>query len=48
MPWKVGSKTKKGWPIKQKIGAHWRTVGHSQTKKNAEASVRARYENYKK
>jgi hypothetical protein len=44
MPWKVGSKkTKKGWPIKKKEGGSWKTVGHSDTKKKAKASVRARY-----
>jgi hypothetical protein len=43
MPWKVGSKTKKGWSIKKKTNGRWKTVGHSDTKKEAEASVRARY-----
>ena len=45
MPWKVGSKTRKGWPIKKKVSGSWKTVGHSDTKKKAEASVRARYAN---
>lgn len=45
MPWKVGAKTKKGYPIKKKSG---KVVGHSKTKAKAKASVRARYANYKK
>ena len=44
MPWKVGKKTKKGYPIKKKSG---KTVGYSKTKKKAQASVRARYANYR-
>ncbi len=43
MPWKVGSKTSKGYPIKKKENGRWKTVGYSDTKKEAEASVRARY-----
>ncbi len=45
MPWKVvDSKTSKGWPIKkQKPDGSWVTVGYSETKAKAEASVRARY-----
>lgn len=46
MPWKVGDKkTKKGWPIKKKEGGRWKTVGYSNTKAKAQASVRARYAN---
>lgn len=41
MPWKVGKKTKKGYPIKKGR----KTVGTSKTKKKAMASVRARYAN---
>ena len=45
MPWKVGKKDSKGYPIiKSDTG---KVVGHSKTKKMAEASVRARYANYK-
>lgn len=43
MPWKVGKKTKKGYPIKKGN----KTVGYSKTKAKAAASVRARYANYK-
>ena len=46
MPWKVGKKTKKGYLIKKADTGE--TVGYSKTKKKAEASVRARYANYKK
>lgn len=42
MPWKVGSKTSKGYPIKKKEGGRWKTVGYSDTRAKAEASVRAR------
>ena len=45
MPWHVGKKTKKGYPIvKSDTGE---TVGYSKTKQKANASVRARYANYK-
>ena len=41
MPWKVGKKTSKGYPIiKSDTG---KVVGYSETKKKAEDSVRARY-----
>lgn len=44
MPYKVGGKTKtKGWPILKKEGGEWKVVGHSDTKENAKASIRARY-----
>lgn len=44
MPWKVGEKkTEKGWPIKKMKNGKWVTVGYSDTKKDAKASVRARY-----
>lgn len=47
MPWKVGTYVKgKGWPIvKSDTGE---VVGYSAMKSTAEASVRARYANYKK
>ena len=42
MPWHVGKKTKKGWPIVRT----WtnEVVGYSKTKQKAEASVRIRYQ----
>lgn len=43
MPWKVGSKTAKGWPIKKKENGRWKTVGYSTSKAKAQASIRARY-----
>lgn len=44
MPWKVGNKTSKGYPIiKPESG---KVVGYSDTKEKAEASVRARYAYY--
>ena len=43
MPWKVGNKTGKGWPIKKADTG--KTVGYSKSKKKAAASVRARYAN---
>jgi hypothetical protein len=46
MPWKVGIKTKKGFPIKKADTG--KVVGYSGTKEKAKASVRARYANYKK
>jgi len=45
MPWKVGKKTEKGWPIKRSDTG--KTVGYSKTKEKAKASVKARYVNYK-
>lgn len=41
MPWKVGSKTNKGYPIKKATTG--KVVGYSKTKANALGSVRARY-----
>ena len=43
MPWKIGTKRKKGWPILKKVGGSWRVVGYSNSKNKAQASVRARY-----
>jgi hypothetical protein len=48
MPYKVGNKTKKGWPIKKKESGGWKVVGYSDTKEKAKASVRARYANENK
>lgn len=45
MPWKV-RKTKKGYNIIKSDTN--KVVGHSNTKSKAQASVRARYANYKK
>lgn len=47
MPWHVGGKTKKGYPIIRGKGKGSKVVGHSKTKSKAKASVRARYANYK-
>jgi hypothetical protein len=44
MPWKV-KKGKSGWLIVRADTGE--VVGHSDTKKKAQASVRARYANYK-
>jgi hypothetical protein len=44
MPWTVGKKTKKGYPIKKSDTGE--IVGYSDTKEKAKASVRARYANY--
>jgi hypothetical protein len=41
MPWKVGVKTPKGYPIKRSDTG--KVVGYSDTKEKAQASVRARY-----
>ena len=41
MPWRVGGKTKKGWPIKRADTG--KVVGYSKTRAKAKASVRARY-----
>jgi len=41
MPWRVGKKTSKGYPIiKSDTG---KVVGYSDTKAKAKASIRARY-----
>lgn len=46
MPWKVKKNPRGGWDIiKSDTG---KKVGHSDTKAKAQASVRARYANYKK
>lgn len=47
MPWKVGKKTKKGYPIVRGGKKGRKVVGYSKTKAKAKASVRARYANYK-
>jgi len=44
MPYKVIKRTgTRKWKIVETIGKSTRTVGSSTTKKNAEASIRARY-----
>jgi hypothetical protein len=44
MPYKVGKRTKtKGWPILKHENGKWKVIAHSNTKKKAEASIRARY-----
>lgn len=43
MPYKLGKSTKKGYPILKKVGSKWKIVGHSSSKKKAQASIRARY-----
>lgn len=45
MPWTVGAKTKKGWPIKKKTQKGAKVVGYSDTKAKAEKAVKARYAN---
>jgi len=46
MPWSVRKAKGEGWDIiKSDTG---KKVGHSDTKAKAQASVRARYANYKK
>ena len=43
MPYKVGKKTKtKGWPILRYENGKWEVIAHSDSRKNAEASIRAR------
>lgn len=44
MPWKVGVKTRNGYPIINRNTNE--VVGYSATKQEAEGSVRARYQNY--
>lgn len=46
MPWDVRKSKKGGYDIVKK--GTGKVVGHSSTKAKAEASVRARYVNYKK
>ena len=46
MPYKVGKKTKtKGWPILKNENGKWQVIAHSKSKKNADASIRARHAN---
>jgi len=43
VPWRIGKRTGKGWQIqKQTESGSWKTVGHSDRKQDAEASIRAR------
>ncbi len=44
MPYKVGKKTKtKGFTILKFENGKWQVIAHSMTRKNAEASIRARH-----
>jgi len=44
MPYKVGNRTKmKGWPILKNENGKWIVIAHSDSKKKAEASIRARH-----
>jgi len=47
MPWKVKKKpvegSSKDWAILKEENGHWKIVGRSTSKAQAEASVRARY-----
>lgn len=44
MPYKVGKRTKtKGWPILKNENGRWKVIAHSHSKKDAEASIRARH-----
>ena len=43
MPWKVRKRGSKYVIVKLLPGGREKTVGHSRTRKRAEASVRARY-----
>lgn len=44
MPYKVGKRTKtKGWPILKNEKGTWKVIAHSDSKKKAEASIRARH-----
>lgn len=47
MPWHVGKRTKKGYPIVRGRGKGSKVVGYSKSKKKAQGSVKARYANYK-
>lgn len=43
MPYKIGRKTKtKGWTIMRYKNGKWEVVGHSKSRKMAQASIRAR------
>lgn len=44
MPYKIGRKTKtKGWPILKNENGTWRVIAHSDSRKKAAASIRARH-----
>ena len=43
MPYKIGKKNSKGWPILQFEHGKWRVIAHSDSKENAQASIRARH-----
>lgn len=43
MPFKIGKKTlTKGWPILKNEQGTWKVIAHSASRKNAQASIRAR------
>ena len=43
MPYTVGKKTKsKGWPILKNERGKWKVIAHSDSRKKAESSIRAR------
>lgn len=44
MPYKIGKHTKtKGWPILKNEQGNWKVIAHSDTRKKAAASIRARH-----
>jgi len=42
MPYKTGKNTKKGWQILKREDDRWKVIGHSKSKEDAQASIRAR------
>jgi len=43
MPYKIGKKTKtKGWTIMENKRGSWLVIGHSNTRKKAQSSIKAR------
>ena len=43
MPYKIGRKTNKGWPILKNEHGTWKVIAHSKSRKKAAASIRARH-----
>jgi hypothetical protein len=44
MPYKIGRKTKtKGWPILKNEKGKWKVIAHSDSRKKAASSIRARH-----
>jgi len=43
MPYKVGKKTTLGWQIMKNEHGKWKVIAHSDSRKKAEASIRARH-----